>query len=162
MKTESGLYYGTLQGEVGELLSQHFQQMPTFVSAMVLSIDSTRNPSDILAILEWHKIESRLEAEALLLTPEKLYRAARVGVFTGFDEVWLLERDWPKQGVPLSSRLGEGFERSQERLPTFEACIKETRCILALADGCDLAYATLDGAVAAFLEGLANTTAREE
>ena len=152
MKTESGLYYGTLQGEVGELLSRHFQQMPAFVSALVRSVDSAREPSDILAIMDWHKIESRLEAEAVLLAPEELYRAARVGVFTGFDEVWLLERDWPKQGVPLSSRLGSGLEISQERLPTFEACMKEARCVLALADGIDLVYATLDGAVAAFLE----------
>ena len=152
MKTKSGLYYGNLLGEVGEVLSRHFQQLPTFVSAMMRSIDSAREPSDILAILDWHKIESRLEAEAVLLTPEMLYRAARVGVFTGFDEVWLLERDWPKQGVPLSSRLGSGLERSQERLPTIEACMKEARCVLALADGIHLAYATLDGAVAVFLE----------
>jgi hypothetical protein len=68
MKTESGLYYGNVEGEVGEVLSRHFQQLPAFVSAMVLEIDSTRAPADILSILVHYGIEARLESSAVLVT----------------------------------------------------------------------------------------------
>jgi hypothetical protein len=145
MKTESGLHYGNLPTELGEVLSRHFQQLPAFRSAMVLSIDSTRTPSDILSILARYGIEARLEAAIVLVAPEQLYRAVCAGVFAGFDQVWLLESDRPKQELPLRNYF-------LSDVLAVEACMKETACVLALDDGFDLSYATWDGVFAAFLE----------
>jgi len=145
MKTESGMYYGNVSSKLGEVLSRHFQRLPAFRSAVVLSIDSTRTPSDILSILAQYGIEARLEAATAVLGPEQLYRAACAGVFVGFDQVWLLERDGPKQEVPLRNYF-------LSDVLAVEACMRETGCVLALDDGFELSYATWDSAFAAFIE----------
>jgi hypothetical protein len=145
MKTESGLYYGNVRNELGQFLTRQFRQLPTFSSAIVLSIDSTRTPSDVMSILVRYGIEARKEAAGVLLAPEKLYHAASAGVFAGFDQVWLLERDRPKQDVPQRNYF-------LSDVLAVEACMKETGCVLALADGFDMSYATWDAVVAAFVE----------
>jgi tRNA U34 5-methylaminomethyl-2-thiouridine-forming methyltransferase MnmC len=98
-------------------------------------------------------VQARLEGTAVLVLPEQLYRAARVPVFTGFDEVRLFEHERPEKEVPSRLVLTSDAVDFNERLPdALEAYMRETRCVLALGDGCGLNYATWDSAFAAFIE----------
>ena len=152
MKTESGLNYGSVPGEVGEALSRHYDKLPAFRSAIVLSIDSTRTASDILSILARYGIKAHIEVEAVILAPEQLYAAARAGVFAGFDQVWLLHRDRPEGEVRPQNFLPSDSESFGRLIRGVEAGMKNAGCVLALADGFGLGYATWDSAFATFIE----------
>jgi hypothetical protein len=59
--------------------------------------------------------------------------------------VWLLERDLPKEEVPLRNYYLSDIH-------AIEACMTEVGCVLALDDGINLSYATWDGVFAAFID----------
>lgn len=61
VKTATGLYYGNIDSEVGTILQQKLKQFPNFASALVLSVDSTIAPVDILSIMSNYGIDARLE-----------------------------------------------------------------------------------------------------
>ncbi|MGD0382261.1 MAG: hypothetical protein ABSA77_01990 [Thermoguttaceae bacterium] len=151
-KTESGLYYGNVDGTVGKLLSRYFQQLPTFRSAIVISIDSSRAPADLVSILRQYKILAHVEAAGVVLTPDQLYNAACRGVFESFDEVLLLDKVRPEQEVSLKSSLSSDLGGLIKLIPAVEAEMKAAGCILALADGINLSYATWDGDFAKLIE----------
>ena len=76
-----------------------------------------------------------------------LLRAVNVpGLMAGFDEVWLFDHGRPNKEVPLGIVLTSDAVNFNEQLPEgLETYMRETRCVLALGDGCGLNYATWDG-----------------
>lgn len=154
MKTSSGLFYGNVSAELGKLLSQHFERLPPFLSAVILSIDSTRIPPDVWSILRRYGISSRGVATAPVLTSDELRDAANTGVFAGFDEVWLLDRKAHDRAVAQCVGLDSQLEGLEKCISQTEFSMTETGCVLALADGFNLSYATWDSSVAAFIESL--------
>lgn len=152
MKTSSGLYYGNAPSGVARVLLDYFQQLPLFRCAMVLTIDSAREPSDIVSILSQYEIVANVEAATVLVGPEQLQLAAKRGVLAGFDEVWLLGKDRPERDVSRRELVPFDPEGLQKALPRFEAAMKDTHCVLALSDGCHLSYATYDADFVAFIE----------
>ena len=93
-----------------------------------------------------------MEEGAVVLHPKQLYAAAHAGVFTGFDEVWLLHSDRPEGEVGPQNLLPSDLESLRKLIPGVELGMKNTGCVLALADGFGLGYATWDSAFATFLE----------
>ena len=156
MRTESGLYYGSLEGEVGSFLMQWFHELPSFLSAIIRCIDSTREPSGILSILQRHGVKARLEVPVVLLSPHEVERAAEGGVFTSFDEVWLLEGDVPKHDFHLQHYLGSGFDGSFNVPPVVEVYMKQLGCVVALQADIRLNYVTWDGKFATLIEAAQN------
>ncbi len=152
MRTESGLYYGNVPSEMGEVLIRGFRQLPAFRFAMVRSIDSSRSPADIVSILSQYAIEAQLQRATVLLAPEQLYFAASRGVFAGFDEIWLLDGEQPDQGARPQIGLASDLESLKLGIPKVEACMKDFGCVVALANGVALSYATWDAALAIFIE----------
>lgn len=153
MRTESGLYYGAVPSVLDVILSRHFEHLPQFCSALVLSIDSSRAALDIALMLSRFGAEARIEAATAVLTPTQLQQAASRGAFApSFTEVWLLSHDRPSQEVPLQKRMGSDMESVCQGIHEVESLMNQIGCVLAMADGFDLGYATWDTAFANFVD----------
>ncbi|MGA2061417.1 MAG: hypothetical protein ABSG67_13120 [Thermoguttaceae bacterium] len=152
-KTESGLYFGNVNSDLRKFVSQYYQHLPTFRYAIVLSIDSTRIPTDLISMLRHFRVEARLEAAGVVITENQLYNAIRNGFFTGgFDEILLLDKDPIDQTVPVQISLPPYLDGLIDSIPKVEAEMKATGGVLAMVDGVDLSYATWDAAFAEFIE----------
>jgi hypothetical protein len=155
MKTETGLYYGNVNGDIRNFLSQYYQHLPTFRYAIVLSIDSTRIPTDLISMLRHFRVEARLEAAGVVITENQLYNAIRNGFFTGgFDQILLLDKDPTEQTVPVQISLSSFSEYLPDSIPKVEAQMRAAGGVLAMTDGGDLSYATWDAIFAEFIEGI--------
>jgi hypothetical protein len=149
MKTASGLYYGTISFEVGELIQQFFRVLPSFVCAAVRCVDSTRSPLEVLSVLRRYGLDARHEAATVLISADEIHHAATVGVFVGFDEVWLLDSDHPKTDLSFRSHLGSDFDGTFVVPLAVETDLRDAGCVLALQTDSSLNYATWDSAFAA-------------
>jgi hypothetical protein len=154
-KTESGLYYGNVNSDIRKFLSQYYQHLPTFHYAIILSIDSTREPIDLIAMVHHFKIEARLETAGVVLTADQLHNAISHGFFTGaFDQILLLDKDPTEQTVPVQISLPPYLDGLLEAIPKVEAEMRSAGGVLAMTDGVDLSYATWDSTFAEFIESV--------
>jgi hypothetical protein len=153
MKTESGLYYGNVPGDVHDVLVRSDERLPAFKSALIRCLDSDRTPSRLLGLLARYQIVAGLERTGVVVSKEGLSRAANQrGLFVGFDEVLLFEYGPPKIEVPPDMFLTFTVDFNEALPETLEAFMRETKCVVAFGDGCGLNYATWDGSYAAFIE----------
>jgi hypothetical protein len=146
MMTQSGLYYGNVPTGVQEVLVRLYERSPTFTTALIRCLDSDHTPSGVLGVLARYGIEGRLDASGAAVSKEELFRAAKKrGLFAGFDEVWLFEDDRPNRHIPSHIVLtSDGLDFNNGLPEGLEACMRDSRCVLALGDGCGLNYATWD------------------
>jgi hypothetical protein len=152
-KTESGLYYGNVDSEVGKFLSLHFHNLPPFHSAIVLSIDSTCKPINLMSMLRHFQLEARLETAGVVLTPNQLYNAVCHGFFTcTFDKILLLNKDPSELKFPIQISLHSYLEGLLDSIPKVEAEMRAAGGVLAMSDGIALSYATWDATFAEFIE----------
>ena len=111
--------------------------------AVVRSIDSSSSMDDLVRILAFHCIAYEVVHGNVCLSMSDLQKALDAGVFTGFDEVWIISGRPPAMELSqLPSTTSDGTEFSRgmpEGLPT---AMEKMNCILIVGDGCGLNYAT--------------------
>jgi hypothetical protein len=157
-KTETGLYYGNVNSDIRNFLSRYFQKLPTFHYAIILCIDSTREPIDLMALVRHFKIEARLEAAGVVFTADQLHNAVCNGFFTGtFDQILLLDKDLTELKVPIQISLPPYLDGLLDSIPEVEAEMRAAGGVIAMTDGVDLSYATWDGVFAEFIEGVTHS-----
>ena len=106
------MYFGCRVGAVSDVLDAGLEMLPAFELAAVPVLDGTDRPG------EWPAVRRRLRAEGirfaqnrgvLLFPPGELDQCATVGLFRGFDEIYLCAewneelRTSPRASPPTSA-----------------------------------------------------------
>jgi hypothetical protein len=145
----SKLYHGKMIGiRIGDVLPGVLDHLPSNLTAVVRSVDSSTTCLDITRILTFHGIEHSVVCGNVCLTEGLLRRAVEQGVFTGFDEVWLFAAAPPSSdlgGLPPATSDASDF--SVQVPPCLMSNFRDTVCLLLLGDGCGLNYLTMDAEV---------------
>lgn len=145
------IHFGCLDGTVSDVLDAGLEMLPVFELAAVPVLDSTDRPG------EWPAVRRRLRAEGircaqnrgvLLLPPGELDQAASIGLFRGFDEVYLCS-EWNEEFEAFPVRITSDLSDFSETTPLgLEDWMLEAGCLLALGDGAGLNFATPDSEIA--------------
>jgi len=145
------IHFGRLDGTVSDVLDAGLEMLPVFELAAVPVLDSTDRPG------EWPAVRRRLRAEGircaqnrgvLLLPPGELDQAASIGLFRGFDEVYLCS-EWNEEFEAFPVRITSDLSDFSETTPLgLEDWMLEAGCLLALGDGAGLNFATPDSEIA--------------
>ncbi len=148
------LHVGRLSGSVADVLDAGLE-LPTFEMAAVSVLEGTDRPG------EWPAVRRRLRAEGirslqsrgvLLLPPGELDQMSSVGIFNGFDEVYLCG-EWNDEFEAFPVRITSDLADFSDATPLgLEDWMLEARCVLAMGDGIGgLNFATPDADLAARL-----------
>ena len=145
------IHFGCLVGTVADVLDAGLEMLPVFELAAVPVLDSTDRPG------EWPAVRRRLRAEGircaqnrgvLLLPPGELDQAASIGLFHGFDEVYLCS-EWNEDFEAFPVRITSDLCDFSDATPLgLEDWMLEAGCLLALGDGAGLNFATPDPEIA--------------
>ncbi len=143
--------FGCLTGTVADVLDAGFELLPTFELAAIPVLDNMERPG------EWPAVRRRLRAEGirgeqhrgvLLLPPGELDQIASIGLFNGFDEVYLCT-EWNDEFECFPGRITSDLADFSEGTPLgLEDWMLDSGCLLALGDGAGLNFATLDSDIA--------------
>ena len=156
-------HFGCLLGTVSDVLDAGIEMLPAFELAAVPVLDGTDRPG------EWPAVRRRLRAEGircaqsrgvLLLPPGELDQCASVGLFRGFDELYLCT-EWNEDFEAFPARITSDLSDFHSATPLgLEDWMLEAGCVLALGDGAGLNFATPDAALAARLRARFKPDAR--
>jgi len=141
------LHHGTLVGSVADVVDAGIDLLPHFELAAIPVLDNAERPA------EWPAVRRRLRAEGirveahrgvLLLASGELDRLSSVGLFGGFDELYLAA-EWKDEFEVFHGRITSDQVNFGEGTPLgLEEWMLDSGCLLALGDGNGLNYATLD------------------
>jgi len=145
------IHFGCLIGTVSDVFDAGLDLLPTFELAAIPVLDGTDRPG------EWPAVRRRLRAEGircvqnrgvLLLPPGETDQFASVGLFRGFDEVYLCAA-WNDEFEAFPARITSDLADFREGTPLgLEDWMLEAGCLLALGDGDGLNFATPDAKIA--------------
>jgi hypothetical protein len=145
------IYFGRRVGAISDVLDAGLEMLPTFELAAVPVLDGTDRPG------EWPAVRRRLRAEGirfvqnrgvLLLPPGELDQCATVGLFRGFDEIYLCA-EWHEEFETFPTRISSDLSDFSEATPLgLDDWMLEAGCLLALGDGVGLNFATPDHEIA--------------
>jgi hypothetical protein len=158
MREEQQLYFGNVDGTVGELLRSQMGLLPSSTSVLIRSLDSDRRPENLAKYLGREGFHGKVLQPGVLFARSQLEGLlARPGVFTNFDEIWLVSDVDEHVILPKTVVLTSSVDRFQRGLsPELVAAFSVLRCCLAVADGNDgLNYVTTDEAFAAMIDSAA-------
>jgi len=145
------VHFGCLAGTVADVLDAGFELLPPFELAAISVLDNMERPG------EWPAVRRRLRAEGirgeqhrgvLLLPPGELDQLASIGLFNGFDEVYLCT-EWIDEFECFPGRITSDLADFGEGTPLgLEDWMLDSGCLLALGDGVGLNFATVDPDIA--------------
>jgi hypothetical protein len=145
------IHFGCLEGTVSDVLDAGPDMLPVFELAAIPVLDGTDRPG------EWPAVRRRLRAEGircmqhrgvLLLPPGELDQFASVGLFGGFDEVYLCG-EWNDEFESFPGRITSDLASFREATPLgLDDWMLQAVCLLALGDGDGLNFATPDPDIA--------------
>ncbi|MFG0256850.1 MAG: hypothetical protein ACF8GE_03005 [Phycisphaerales bacterium JB043] len=109
--------------------------------AVVRSIDSACTTGDLTKALAFHRIAYDVINRNICLSLDALQNALSNDVFTGFDEVWIIEGPPPAFDLaPLPYATSDGADFSSKFPEKLADAMEQTNCVLILGDGCGLNY----------------------
>lgn len=145
------LQFGRLSASVADVVDAGIDLLPHFEMAAIPVLDNAERPG------EWPEVRRRLRAEGiraekhrgvLLLPPGELDRFSSVGLFRGIDELYLLS-EWNDEFESFPGRITSDLVNFAEDTPLgLEEWMLDVGCLLGVADGDGLNYATLDADLA--------------
>lgn len=157
----SKLFHGRIEGIwIWDVLDGMLNLMPKVQTVLVRGIDSGRSRDELIGILDFHRIEYSEVQGNVILGLESIRKALDHEVFTGFDEVWLLEQGPPS--IPLGllpPATSDTRDFADEIPPEIIMAVGEIHCVLLLGDGCGLNYLTSDETISKALVKMSNSHA---
>lgn len=145
------LQHGRLQASIADIVDAGVDLLPHFEMAVIPVLDNAERPG------EWPAVRRRLRAEGirteqhrgvLLLAPGELDRFSSVGLFNGFDELYLCT-EWNEEFEAFPGRITSDVADFGEGTPLgLEEWMMDVGCLLVGGDGTVLNWATLDGDLA--------------
>jgi len=150
------IYFGTVDARVGEVLRSQFSLLPSSTSVLVRSLDSDHRPESLHKYLAREGFNGKALQPGVLLARWQLEGLlARSGVFTHYDDIWLVSDIDEHTTLPREVGLTSEVDRFEEGLPPeLAAAFSVLRCCLALGDGnSGLHYVTTDELLAAAIRG---------
>lgn len=122
--------------------------------AVIRSVDSTADLDGLQKILVFHEIDHCVLGDNVCIRISTLKKVVDK-LFTGFDEVWLVNEDVHAQELhALSANTSDGAEFRSELPGEVVSAINHGCCELVLADGCGLNFATPRLEIAAAIRAL--------
>jgi len=114
MRGEHQLHFGTVNATVGELLSSQTSWLPLSTSVLIRSLDSDRRPQSLSRYLTREGFQGKVVQPGVLLARSQLEGLlARRGVFTHYDEIWLVSDIDEDAIVPKTVGLVSEVDRFQ-------------------------------------------------
>jgi len=113
--------------------------------------------------MEWSKLPHDLVNGNICLSLEQLKTAMADGLFTGFDEVWIINGPPPAfnlESLPMATSDGRDFslDSPKDLILDFpkelSSTMEKIHCVLILGDGCGLNYAATSEPLRDALRGL--------
>jgi len=148
------LVAGFLKGSVADAVDAGIDLLPHFELAAIPMLDANERPAEVPDIrrrLRAEGIRHERHRGVILLAPGELDTMCSIGMFTGFDELWLMT-EWNEEFEPFPARITTDVANFGDGPPLgLEEWMFDTRCLLALGDGTGLNFATLDADLAARL-----------
>lgn len=147
------LHHGRLKATVADVVDAGVELLPHFELAAIPVVDSTERPAELPAFRRRLRAEGiRVSAHrgTLLLEPGELDRFSSVGLFAGFDELYLMA-EWNDEFEGFPGRVTSDGSDFNEATPLgLEEWMLDAGCVLALGDGGDggLNFATSDPVLA--------------
>lgn len=139
------MFYGKIQAlSVRDVLDNLWDLIPQSIISVIRSIDSTRSPQAISRILDSHKIRYRTINSNVCLTKNELRDAVSTSIFTGFDEVWIIEGEPIINLLSVTPVTSDASDFSSKVPPDVIDEANAIRCWLLLGDGCGLNYLSFD------------------
>lgn len=139
---------GTIENaSVGEALRLVLDRFEDSACVVLRSLDSYREVDDLVHCMEHGRYEFALVHRNVCLSLQTV-RARLDTLFEHFDEVWLFRGAPPAVSlelVPHSTSDSKSFVESVP--PEVLEALSRSGCVLLLADGCGLNYATTDEAI---------------
>ena len=121
--------------------------LPEVSHIAIRSLDSTVAIESLRHILNLQCVPFSQTNGNILISRESFYVALSKNVFTGYDELWFFQSEPSKDlfGLPRATSESEDFSVA---IPTQVIdCMRETQCVLLIADGNGLNYITDNPAV---------------
>jgi hypothetical protein len=138
------IYFGRLQASVADVVDAG-DLIPEFELAAVSVLEGQERPGEEPAVRRRLRAEGVRPTEhrgAILLDPRELEHCASIGLFGGGDELFI-GTEWNDEFEVFPGRIGADLVDFREGLPLgLEEWMFDVRCVLALADGVALNYAT--------------------
>ena len=145
------LHHGCLIATVADVLDAGVDLGPHFELSAIPVLDNAERPA------EWPAVRRRLRAEGirvaqhrgvLLLLPGELDQMCSIGMFNGFDELYL-SSEWDDEFESFPGRITSDHVNFADGTPLgLEEWMINSGCLLALGDGSGLNFATLDLGIA--------------
>jgi hypothetical protein len=142
--TMLALAYGTMPDEhVSDALMRLMPLCEQDWTTIIRSIDSCRSLDGLVRILAFHHMAHKVVHRNVCLSMSELQKALDAGVFTGFDEVWIVSGRPPAFELSqLPSATSDGTQFSGGMPEGLAEAVEKTACVLILGNGCGLNYAT--------------------
>jgi hypothetical protein len=141
------LHHGRLIATVADVVEAGFDLLPDFQLAAIPVLDNAERPA------EWPAVKRRLTAEGirhhehrgvLLLESGDLDLLCNSGFLRGMDELYLCS-EWNDEFESFPGRITSDVQDFNEGSPLgLEEWMIDSGCLLAVADGDGLNFATLD------------------
>ena len=138
--------YGMVSdGRVGSALARILPLCGRDCAAIIRGIDSARSRNDLTKVLAFHDVPYDVVNGNICVSAAALQKSLELGLFTGFDEVWISSGSPPTFDLAsLPSATSDATDFSSSMPGELSVAIEKTNCILVLGDGCGLNYASND------------------
>ncbi len=141
------LHAGYLKASVADVVDAGIDLLPHFELAAITVLDANERPGEVPDIrrrLRAEGIRHERHRGVILVAPGELDQMSSIGMFNGFDELWLM-REWNDEFEAFPSRITTDVTNFGDGAPLgLEEWMLDAGGLLALGDGAGLNFATLD------------------
>jgi hypothetical protein len=144
---------GWLDFGIRYLVQNNWEILRDTSFVLVTDIDSMRDPARLAPKIRQEYPACRILDDGILM-PGNILSAAHesIGLFFGFDEMWLFDHE-PTEGMPKDvSLVGPYNIETDEIRPAIKSWMDRSQCKLGLGDGTGLNYVTPDKEIASAIE----------
>ena len=138
--------YGMVSdGRVGSALARVLPLWGRDWVAVIRGIDSARSNDGLTKVLTSHHMPYDVVNGNICVSVATLRKGGDVGLFTGFDEIWIFSGNPPTLDLAsLPSATSDAIDFSSTVPSELSVAMEEKNCIVVLGDGCGLNYAVSD------------------
>jgi len=132
-----------IRGHVSDALVRILRVRELAWIGIIRSVDSASSQDDLTAALTLHHVPYDVINGNVCVSIDTLGIAMERGLFTGFDEVWIVSGNAPGFDLsPLPHATSDGADFSSCIPGELSLGMEKANCVVILGDGCGLNYVT--------------------